>query len=142
MGKKIQEGDAPKGMDDYRERERARRAQRSKGAKGSKLTASAPRQKNKSPWRTRHRKRRCERTLKCRRSRCRGCRFEREVGKRRFERMALRRTRRSMCSEAIESISRWAPRIWRRNGPRTLNRCCKTRNERRRDKNDVLVGHI
>merc|ERR1712013_192149 len=47
--KKIQEGDAPKGMDDYRERERARRAQRSKGAKGSKLTASAPRQKKQKP---------------------------------------------------------------------------------------------
>merc|ERR1712204_103136 len=45
--KKIKEGDAPKGMDDYRERERARRAQRSKGAKGSKLTASAPTQKQK-----------------------------------------------------------------------------------------------
>lgn len=43
--KKAKDGDAPKDMGDYMERERARRAQRSKGTIGSKSRTSAPRPK-------------------------------------------------------------------------------------------------
>jgi len=47
--KKIKDGDAPKDMDDYMERERARRRQRSKGSKTTKAVAyEVPKKKTRA----------------------------------------------------------------------------------------------